>query len=155
MLHREFTELTGVQVTNEEYAKIEEQYITSPENKQEFCDKWLKEHNKRMKAERAKFRKEHSIDRLFAFMDGVASLGGHLTRYDLQIDKSVLKEVRSSNTKYYWCARPTGTELFLYNIELLQRHNCSFCSKEDYAQYEITYFGDGCWDIRLINRKMD
>lgn len=153
MLHSEFIELTGVQVTNEEYAKIEEQYITSPENKRVFCEKWLKEHNKRIKAERAKFRKEHSIDRLFSFMDGVAALGGHLTRYDLNtIDKEIIRSIKTDGAKIYWAVSQTGTALFLYNIELLQKHNCSL-SQEDYAQFEITHIEKSCWAIRLINKK--
>lgn len=153
MLYSEFTELTGVEVSASEYASIEEQYMACVDTKYEFCAKWLKEHSKRIKAKRAKFRKEHSIERLFSFMDGVASLGGGFTRSDLEIDKELIASTKTEGTKLYWAVRPTGTELFLYNIELLQKYNCTSQSKEDYAQFEITYLGDGCWDIKLINKK--
>lgn len=155
MLYSEFTELTGVQVTPEEYAAIEEEYMACPDTKNEFCGKWLQVYNKRKKAEAKQFRKEHSIDRLFAFMNGVVSLGGHLTRYDFNtIDKEIIASTKTEGAKLYWVVRPTGTELFLYNIELLQKHNASYLSSNDYAQYEITYIGDGCWDIKLINKKI-
>lgn len=154
MLYSEFTELTGVQVTPEEYAAIEQEYMACVDSKSVFCKKWLQAYNKRKKAEAKQFRKEHSIECLFAFMDGVVSLGGSLTRYDFNtIDKGIISSIKTVGAKLYWAVSPMSTELFLYNIELLQKHNCSYLSKEDYAQYEITYLGDCCWNIKLINKK--
>lgn len=153
MLYSEFTQLTGVEVTPAEYSAIEAEYMACPDTKDEFCGKWLQAYNKRKKVEAKQFRKEHSIERLFAFMDGVASIGGDLTRSDLEIDKGIISNTTIEGSKLYWAVRPTGTELFLYNIKQLHRWNEQRGNREDFAQYEITYLGDGCWDIRLINKK--
>lgn len=153
MLYSEFTTLTGVEVSASEYAAIEEQYMASVDDKSTFCDKWLQEHKKRERAKRVKFQREHSIERLFAFMDGVASIGLNLCRSDLEIDKEVIASTKTDGAKLYWAVRKTGTQLFLYNIEALHKWNEQRGNRDDFAQYEITYLGDKCWDIRLINKK--
>lgn len=150
MLQTEFTVLTGIEVTPVEYAAIEEQYMACSDTKSEFCEKWLKSYKKEKKAERAKFIKEHSIERLFAYMEGVVSLGGHLTAYDFEIDKEVIGSTKSEGAKLYWAVRPTGTELFLYNIEALHRWNEQRGNRDDFAQYEITCLGKGLFEIEKI-----
>lgn len=148
MMYSEFTELTGVEVSASEYAAIEEQYMACVDSKSVFCTKWLKEHNKRMKAERAKFRAEHSIERLFAFMDGVASIGGRLCRYDYtNIDKPAIRKVETEGVRLHWCVGIEYTAL-IHDIERLQMHNRA-CNS-DIAQYEITCLGKGLFSIERI-----
>ena len=50
MLQSEFFERTGVQVSVEEYATIEECYYNFPGDKDEFCAAWCKMNAKRVKA---------------------------------------------------------------------------------------------------------
>lgn len=152
MLHSEFTKLTGVHVTSDEYAKIEEKYMLSPESKDVFCGKWLKEYNNRKQAESAKFKKEHSIERLFSFMDGVASIGSDFCRSDLEHDKRYLERLVIDRDKpciLFWCVRETGTELLL-DTEDYQRWNKQR-GAYDFSQYKITSMSKGLFDIERIN----
>lgn len=52
MLHNEFTKLTGVQVSANEYAAIEIVYMNSDLNKFEFCKMWCKMNKSRVDAAR-------------------------------------------------------------------------------------------------------
>lgn len=42
MMLSEFEKLTGLEVTTAEYAKIEAEYMESPDDKAKFCKMWLK-----------------------------------------------------------------------------------------------------------------
>lgn len=42
MMLSEFEKLTGLKVTTAEYAKIEAEYMESPDDKAKFCKMWLK-----------------------------------------------------------------------------------------------------------------
>ena len=68
MLLQEFIHLTGVNVTSLEYQAIETEYLNTDIDKFDFCAKWKANYNNKMKKERAKYRKDHSIENLFSFM---------------------------------------------------------------------------------------
>ena len=42
MMQKEFEELTGVIVSNSEYASIEREYMSCEDEKRIFCKKWVK-----------------------------------------------------------------------------------------------------------------
>lgn len=42
MMQKEFEELTGVIVSNSEYASIEKEYMSCEDEKRIFCKKWVK-----------------------------------------------------------------------------------------------------------------
>lgn len=49
MMQKEFEELTGVIVSNSEYASIEKEYMSCEDEKRIFCKKWVKNGGAAMK----------------------------------------------------------------------------------------------------------
>lgn len=99
MLLQEFIHLTGVNVTSLEYQAIETEYLNTDINKFDFCAKWKANYNNKMKKERAKYRKDHSIENLFSFMAGVVSTLGHFAKVDFQIEKTLFHHIILNQSK--------------------------------------------------------
>lgn len=116
MLLQEFIHLTGVNVTSLEYQAIETEYLNTDIDKFDFCAKWKANYNNKMKKERAKYRKDHSIENLFSFMAGVVSPLGYFAKVDFQIDKDFISSYNSKSVKkeisLFWCVRKNGTGLY-------------------------------------------
>lgn len=77
MLHSEFIQRTGVEVSNEEFAAINEVYNYSDLDKDEFCKMWCKMNATRVKAAKAerKAQKEEQknqeiLSKWFRRLDG-------------------------------------------------------------------------------------
>lgn len=149
MMYSEFTKLTGVEVSASEYASIEAQYMACDDNKVDFCKKWKRKYNASIAAERKRQQEEHGIHCLFAYMDGVSSIGLPLCRSDSLYDKKVISTIQDCGQRLYWCVRKTGTELFIdkddYDKWCIVRGN-----RDDFAQYEIVCMGDGIFNINRI-----
>lgn len=58
MLQREFEERIGMKVSAEEYAHIDEVYMASDVDKDEFCRLWTKMNHKRIAADKAEKKAE-------------------------------------------------------------------------------------------------
>lgn len=99
MLLQEFIHLTGVNVTSLEYQAIETEYLNTDIDKFDFCAKWKTNYNNKMKKERSKYRKDHSIENLFSFMAGVVSTLGYFAKVDFQIDKDSISSYNSKSVK--------------------------------------------------------
>ena len=70
MLHREFTERVGIEVSTSEFDAINTVYMASDLEKDEFCAMWRKMNAKRIKAykaeQKAKEERFNRIQRLYA-----------------------------------------------------------------------------------------
>ena len=67
MLQSEFTERTKVQVSNEEFDAINEVYMNSDLNKDDFCAMWCKMNKSRVDAAKATIQEQKRMDKLSLF----------------------------------------------------------------------------------------
>ena len=67
MLQSEFTERTKVQVSAEEFEAINEVYMNSDLNKDDFCAMWCKMNKSRVDAVKAAIKEQKRIDNLSLF----------------------------------------------------------------------------------------
>lgn len=78
MTHQEFMQRTGVSVDTKEYAAIEQVYMASDLEKDEFCKMWSKMNSSRVKAAKkqaqAAAKHEEQMDKLFDLYTSVRVL---------------------------------------------------------------------------------
>lgn len=78
MTHKEFTDRTNVQVSATEYNAIEEVYMNSDLNKDEFCKVWMQMNASRVAAAKelakAKKQEEELRDKLFSLYNRLGTL---------------------------------------------------------------------------------
>ncbi|MEF2919010.1 MAG: hypothetical protein U0O22_00900 [Acutalibacteraceae bacterium] len=81
MTLQEFTQLTGVKVSNDEYWAINEVYNNSEVTKQEFCQIWCRINSNRVAEAKAKAKKEAQKDSIRNKVNPI------LLKIEKQIDK--------------------------------------------------------------------
>lgn len=100
MMLSEFEKLTGLEVTTAEYAKIEAEYMESPDDKAKFCKMWLKKgglqrlHNARLEEiEHLKSTARTTKKHLMTILPSVALMGISLSPKRKLQSSSVLSTV--------------------------------------------------------------
>lgn len=119
MMQKEFEELTGVIVSNSEYASIEREYMSCEDEKRIFCKKWVKNGGAAMLAKNRLAEIERLNAQVLALKNEASALREKLDKvqkWNLVVDS------KKTQTEYEEIERDasSGIGRFLTNEEAIQ-----------------------------------
>ena len=119
MMQKEFEELTGVIVSNSEYASIEKEYMSCEDEKRIFCKKWVKNGGAAMLAKNRLAEIERLNAQVLALKNEASALREKLDKvqkWNLVVDS------KKTQTEYEEIERDasSGIGRFLTNEEAIQ-----------------------------------